>query len=47
VFDLKLNYAAASCMGDSIGTPDRIELIDQCTNVKFGRRCGLAVSETA
>jgi hypothetical protein len=34
---LKMNNAAASCMGDSISTPDCIELIDQRTNVKFGR----------
>jgi hypothetical protein len=35
--DLKLNYPAASYMGDSISTPDRIELVDQCSHVKLGR----------
>jgi hypothetical protein len=36
-FRLKMNNATAGCMGDGVGTPDRIELVDQCTHVKLGR----------
>ena len=32
-----MNNTTTRCMGDGIGTPNRIELVDQCTHVKFGR----------
>jgi hypothetical protein len=35
-FGLKMNHATAGCMGDGVGTPDRIELVDQSTYVKLG-----------
>jgi hypothetical protein len=34
--NLKMNNATAGCMGERIGTPDRIELVDQCTYMEFG-----------
>jgi hypothetical protein len=34
---LKLNDATAGCMCDGIGAPDRIKLVDQCTDVELGR----------
>jgi hypothetical protein len=37
VFDLKLNYATTGCMGNGISAPDRIELVDQRTDVELGR----------
>jgi hypothetical protein len=37
VRDLKMNNTTAGCMGDSIGTPDRIEFVDQCSDVELGR----------
>ena len=35
-FGLKMNHATAGCMGDGVGTPDRIELVYQSTYVKLG-----------
>ena len=35
--NLKMNNATTGCMGDGVGTPDRIELVNQCTHVKLGR----------
>jgi hypothetical protein len=33
----EMNHATTGCMGNGVCTPDRIELIDQCTHVKLGR----------
>ena len=33
---LEMNHATTSCMGDGVGTPDRIELVDQSTNMELG-----------
>jgi hypothetical protein len=40
-----MNNATAGRMGDGVCTPDRIELVDQCTYMELGRVDGNA--ETA
>src|SRR5262249_5878988 len=35
--NLKMNHATTGCMGDSIRTPDRVELVDQNTYMELGR----------
>jgi hypothetical protein len=33
----EMNHATTGCMGDSVCTPDRIELVDQSTYMELGR----------
>jgi hypothetical protein len=35
--NLKMNNATADCMRNSVGAPDRIEFVHQCTYMEFGR----------
>src|SRR5262249_14332820 len=35
--NLKVNNTTADCMRNSVGAPDRIEFVHQCTYMEFGR----------
>jgi hypothetical protein len=37
-----MNHATAGCLGDGICTSDRVELIDQSTNMELGGALGPA-----
>ena len=32
----EMNHTTTGCMGDGVGTPNRIELVDQSTDVELG-----------
>jgi hypothetical protein len=34
--ELQMNHATAGCLGDSICSPNGVELVDQSTNVELG-----------
>ena len=38
----EVNHTTTGCMGDGVCTPDRIEFVDQSTDVELGRVDGYA-----